>query len=58
MISIRSCDTENWSYGENSALHHRNNFTFDHIFKLKTFFLFVIIFHNIAVFFLNFILMK
>ncbi len=57
MISIRSCDTENWSNEDNSALHHRNNITFYNILKLKTFFLFVIILHNIAVFF-NFILIK
>ncbi len=50
MISKRSCNTENWSNEENSALHHRNNITFYNILKLKTFFKFVIIFHNIAVF--------
>ncbi len=56
MISKRSCDTENWSNDdENSALHHRDNITFYNILKLKTFFLkFVIIFHNIAVFFFVF----
>ncbi len=37
MISIRSCDTENWSNDEeNSALHHMNNITFDYLFKKKT----------------------
>ncbi len=52
MISKRSCDTENWSNDEdNSALHHRNNITFYNILKLKTFFKFVKIFHNIAFFF-------
>ncbi len=40
MISIRSCDTENWSNDEeNSALHHRNNITFYNILQFKTFFL-------------------
>ncbi len=54
MISKRSCDTENWSNDEeNSALHHRNNITFYNVFKLKTFFK-LIIFHNIAVFFVCF----
>ncbi len=60
MISKRSCDTENWSNDEeNSALHHRNNIKFYNVLKLKTFFKFVIIFHNIAVlFFLFFTLIK
>ncbi len=53
MISKRSCDTENWSNEENSALHHRNNITFYNVLKLKTFFN-LIIFHNIAFFFFFF----
>ncbi len=57
MISKISCDTENWSNDEeNSVLHHRNNIAFYNVLKLKTFFnLFVIIFHNIAVFFFTLI---
>ncbi len=51
MISITSRDTKNWSNEENSALHHRNNVTFYNILKCKTFFLFVIISHNIDVFY-------
>ncbi len=48
MISKRSCDTENWSNDEeNSALQHRNNITFYNILNLKTFFIIIIIFHNI-----------
>ncbi len=56
MISKRSCDTENRSNDEeNSALHHSNNITFYNVLKLETFLnLFVIIFHNIAVFFIYF----
>ncbi len=48
MISKRSCVSENWN--NNSALHYRNNIAFYNILKLETFFLFVLIFHNIAVF--------
>ncbi len=55
MFSKRSCDTENWSNDEeNSALHHRNNITFYNVLKLKTFFFYLIIFHNIAVLFIYF----
>ncbi len=56
MISKRSCDTENWSNEENSALHHRNNITFYNILKLNFFFN-LIIFHNIAVFIFNFFIL-
>ncbi len=52
MISIRSCDTENWSNDEeNSALHHRNNITFHNILKLKTFFLNFELYFTILLFF-------
>ncbi len=34
MISEGSCDAQDWSnYAENSALHHRNKFTFQNIVK-------------------------
>ncbi len=33
MISEGSCDTEDWSNDENSALHHRKKIKFYNIFK-------------------------
>ncbi len=49
---VKIVDSENWSNDEeNYTLHHRNNITFYNILKLKTFFKFVNLFHNIAVFF-------
>ncbi len=51
VIPLKITFTENCSNDEeNSALHHRNNITFYNILKLKTFFIYLIIFHNIAVF--------
>ncbi len=48
MISVGSCDTEDWSNdAENSALHHRNKLHSKIYSKRKPFFKIVIIFHNI-----------
>ncbi len=46
LISEGSCDTEDWSIAENTALHHKNKLHFKIYSNRKWFFLIVIIRHN------------
>ncbi len=57
MISEGSCDTEDWSDdAENEALHHRYRLHFKIYSNRKQSFLIVIIFHNIILIILIFLI--